>query len=117
MGTQAWALVGVVVGACLGGLSQVAADLIRSRRERQGALSDVRRTAYLALLSCANEFRFAADLTSEVPETARQAWPYSAEEGQYHDSVVRLYPAVAEVRLVAPADTYAAASEYMDVVM
>jgi hypothetical protein len=48
--TQTWAIVGVVVGALLGGVAQIVADILRSGREHARELRDVRRSAAVAML-------------------------------------------------------------------
>jgi hypothetical protein len=51
MSAQTWALIGVVVGAVLGGLSQVVADQLRARREREVIIGALRRDAYIGFIS------------------------------------------------------------------
>lgn len=58
MNAQTWALVGVVVGATLGGAAQIVADAVRYRRERRRWIDDHRRTAYVDGLRALEEMRW-----------------------------------------------------------
>lgn len=46
MSAEAWALAGVVVGAVLGGVAQMAGDALRRRHEREAATKEARRLVY-----------------------------------------------------------------------
>lgn len=61
---QAWAILGVVVGAILGGGAQITADVFRSRRDRRRWVDDHRRVAYLAVLEATE--RLTGSLMSDV---------------------------------------------------
>lgn len=50
MNGQAWAILGVIVGAILGGGAQIVADHYRANRERQQWVDDHRRAAYLDVI-------------------------------------------------------------------
>ncbi|PWJ25485.1 hypothetical protein ATK17_1610 [Branchiibius hedensis] len=51
MSTEVWALVGVIVGAILGGFAQIAAGTLSDRRAHQGWVRDQRLGAYQNFLT------------------------------------------------------------------
>lgn len=93
---EAWALLGVVIGALLGGAAQVVAGHLRSKYEREHAVREQRQSAYSWLIQTVHESGVA--LASLQPDEPRPL-----------DAFTGLGAALAHVHLVAPQDTYEAA--------
>lgn len=138
MSSETWALVGVVVGAVLGGVAQLIGDAIRHLREKQTRVRDERREAYTEFIGIAETallplsgYRHAVDTRTALVEdhaASDLAKAYelmdvedrkSVDAGimqqvdQIHagrDALGRLSIALVKVHLVAPGDTYFAAS-------
>jgi len=112
MNTEAWAIVGVVVGAILGGGAQILADWIRRRGERTILTRAERREAYSEFLAASTQAigGFAHAKTLFVPDGAamgrerRIALSESTRATQN-----RMAVATSRVELVAPEDTRTAA--------
>ena len=105
-------LVGVVVGAVLGGASQIVADGIRRRDERKRTLRDERRAAYLEFLAAVprsmGTFQQMGTRFTEAFSSGAESVKIENSESMT-DSLTRLMLAVSAVELVAPADTLGAA--------
>lgn len=114
MSVQAWALVGVAIGAVLGGLAQIVADWLRSRREATNRTREVRREAYTELLAAEshgfNDLNMAFIFAKTKEVSLDQSLPplIAGRAAQ-----ARLNAAVAQVALVGPKDTRNAAADLM----
>lgn len=64
---ELWALVGIVVGAILGGFGQVVADQLRAKQERVAVRREVQQTAYAAFIAHASVAMLAEPLESAEP--------------------------------------------------
>lgn len=73
MSTEAWTLVGVVVGALLGGVAQLVADWLRRRHETRVLARNDRRDAYATFLSAASAAL--APIAASRNEFQRQIMP------------------------------------------
>ncbi len=113
-------MAGVVVGALLGGVAQIIADWLRGRRERQHYIRDTRRAAYAELVAADtdawNRIELAVrlkDVQATQPGDRELVRTMVLESRQ---ASTRLNAAVANVGLVAPTDTWKAATALMRVV-
>lgn len=115
MSSEAWALVGVVIGAVSGGAIQVLADWLRRRHERASVRRVERREAYAAFLGAVAEalapltgarHALIARQAGSVPTEASRA---ALEAGQ--ETLSRMSAATARVELCSPEDTQAAAAK------
>ena len=108
MSGESWALVGVAVGALLGGLAQLANGYVQDARARRRDLRVERRAAYVELLAARQNVLGYLEPRAPHDERARDPGGPSWNEGTA-TAFERLGTAVATVRLVAPTSTWAAA--------
>lgn len=74
MTSEVWAIVGVIVGAILGGSGQIVADSIRHRRDRQQRIQALRREAYSEFLrAISSVYARALGFTEEIQAETREA--------------------------------------------
>jgi gas vesicle protein len=105
---ETWALVGVVVGAILGGASQLLNDILKARRESHSKRAAIRRDVYARFIVTASESGTAMSNMQRGGETP-------AGDSLITEALARndaALAALAEVRIVAPDDTYEAAEEW-----
>jgi hypothetical protein len=124
MSSETWALVGVIVGALLGGTAQVVADWLRQRHERRSAARTDRREAYTEFLAAATTAlapvaasREAFQAENEEGKTAALEQAESVLVSSARQALDRLSVAAARVDLVGPEDTHAAAMSVMSAVL
>jgi len=145
VGSETWALVGVVVGAILGGVAQVVGDAVRHGREKQTRVRDEQREAYIEFIGIAetallplSSYRHAfdtgtagveghafADLAKafesmDVEDRKRVEAGILQQVDRLHagrDALGRLSIALVKIHLVAPGDTYLAASRVATTLM
>ena len=121
VGSEVWALVGVVIGVILGGAAQILADSLRRRHEKRSILRAERREAYTEFLAATTaglegavvlqaEYRsmFGKEETAAAKSPERQPVP-SVLFDSGREGFNRLAIALSRVELIAPNDTFQAA--------
>ncbi|MBZ5736927.1 hypothetical protein [Nocardioides mangrovi] len=107
MSAQAWALVGVALGAVLGGGAQIVANLVQDKAARKKRQKEVWHAAYSALMSSVMDVITA---TEHLRSDFHSGLKVTTEHQQRMlGAQQRLMVADADVRLVAPRDTAEAA--------
>jgi hypothetical protein len=108
---ETWAIVGVIVGAVLGGGAQLVADVLRSKRERQRWIDDHRRAAYLTALETIDDMAGAiqADVLNglslqEEADHDKVTWPPARAAYFQARHTVEFYGSVEVIRLLYVAE-------------
>jgi len=104
MGVETWgALIGVVVGAVLGGGAQIVDSHLSGRRTNAATKREVRRSVYVEFLRACSQLHSDAIIVRSAGSEAGRNF------ADLLDSVGALQSAMAELSLVSPKDTEEAA--------
>lgn len=113
MSAEAWTVVGVIVGAVIGGAAQVVAESIRHHNDRKTTQRTEGRDAYARFLEAVRQFN---GEIIKIRGAARQrgvtpAEISSVEFPELHPSLVEMSVALGLVELVAPKRVHDAARQ------
>lgn len=106
MSPQAWALVGVLVGAFAGSVAQVVADHLRHKRDTRQAMRATRRELFVRYLKVCDDTGLQWGIAAAMPREAQMKLLPSVI-----DTTTQLAVIVSEVALIAPRDTWRAARD------
>lgn len=113
MNKEVWAIVGVIVGAVVGGGAQVFTQYLQAKTTRKDALLLHRREAYYSFLAAARQFQgVALRFVMVSGRHGDDAVAPKSVSTEVFEGEANLMDASARLQVVAPDDTWKAARVY-----